>query len=120
MDGSEGERLRAYLAAKMGGRYGWVTKLAREARVKRGTLYSWFEGNEPSLGALGDVARYLKVTRAEMVAAMDGELAPTAADPALRQAMLEEFRGVLAAAQAEGVLPKPAKRQSGQPAEKPS
>lgn len=97
----------------MGGSYGWVSKLAAGAHIKRGTLYSWFEGNEPDLSGLKEVAAYLKVTRAEIVAAMDGDLPPTLVDPALRQAMVEEFRQAIQAAQAEGILPAPPTRPTG-------
>lgn len=69
----EGERLREFLRRATGGSHGWVSDLARQAGLRRGTLYSWFEGRAtPTLDALGELARVTGTSRAEMLAAMDG------------------------------------------------
>ena len=74
MTREEGERLREFLRRATGGAHGWVSDLARASGLRRGTLYSWFEGrSEPTLETLGELARVTGRSRAEIVAAMDGQ-----------------------------------------------
>ncbi len=74
MDREQGQRLREFLRATTGGRHGWVSALAREAHLQRQTVYLWFEGKaDPSLESLGELARVTGRSRAEIVAAMDGQ-----------------------------------------------
>jgi DNA-binding phage protein len=73
MTAEEGERLREFLRRATGGGHGWVSELARQAGLRRGTLYTWFEGkSEPTLETLGELARATGTSRSEIVAAMDG------------------------------------------------
>lgn len=103
---TEGQRLRAYLGDLYGSRYGWVSQLARDTQLDRKTLYAWFNGTPPDLASLGVVASRLGVTRAEIVAAMDGTDFPAALPARLREGM----RAFLEAAQAEGLVPAPPSR----------
>lgn len=76
---SPGERLRAYMEARyielgLGKRYGFVVGMERLSGVGRATLNGWFlKSSVPRLDALADVASVLEVTRAELVAAFDGQ-----------------------------------------------
>jgi len=86
---ARGARLQAYFIERwlaVDGRRGMLG-LAAEAGVNRDTLYGWFGGGEPSLSALQSLATALQVSRAEIVAAMDGELAP----PTIRSAIAAAF-----------------------------
>lgn len=72
----EGQRLETFV------REHWTTKggmrgLCSEAGIAPETLYRWFRGEtEPDLGSVRQLADALKVTRAEVVAALDGQLPP--------------------------------------------
>lgn len=73
-----GRRLRRYIEARweeMGHpRHGMVVALAKESGVLRNTMTAWFtKSSTPRLDALAQVAKALRVTRAELVAAMDGD-----------------------------------------------
>jgi transcriptional regulator with XRE-family HTH domain len=75
---SSGHRLRSFIEARwmeLGHpRYGMVTDLAKESGVLRNTMTAWFtRSSVPRLDALAAVAQVLQVTRAELVAAMDGD-----------------------------------------------
>lgn len=76
---SPGERLRAYMEARyielgLGKRYGFVVGMERLSGVGRATLNGWFlKSSVPRLDALGAVAAELQVSRAELVAAFDGQ-----------------------------------------------
>lgn len=72
-----GRRLRRFIEGRweeMGHpRHGMVVALAKESGVLRNTMTAWFtKSSTPRLDALAQVAKALKVTRAELVAAMDG------------------------------------------------
>lgn len=73
-----GRRLRRYIEARweeMGRpRHGMVVALAKESGVLRNTMTTWFtKSSAPRLDALAQVAEVLEVTRAELIAAMDGD-----------------------------------------------
>lgn len=76
---SPGERLRTYMEARyielgLGKRYGFVVGMERLSGVGRATLNGWFlKSSVPRLDALSAVADVLEVTRAELVAAFDGQ-----------------------------------------------
>lgn len=69
-----GERLRALLEEATGGRHGWVAQLARDAGVRRATVYAWFGGtSEPSGETMQDLARATGLKRWQFLAAIDGD-----------------------------------------------
>lgn len=73
MAAEEGERLREFLRRATGGAHGWVTDLAKRSGLRRGTLYTLFEGKaEPTLDTLAELARATGTSRAAILAAMDG------------------------------------------------
>lgn len=75
-DATSGERLRAYVLRQWKGGRGMVG-LSEASGIARDRLYAWFRGDvEPTLGSLGELAAALNVRRAEVVAAIDGELPP--------------------------------------------
>lgn len=56
---------------------GGILGLAREIQSTSETIYSWFRGdNEPNMGHLAGLAKALGVSRAELVAALDGDPYP--------------------------------------------
>lgn len=72
---TEGARLKSYLAQLMGDKYGWPTELSKNSGVKRATLYKWFRGaSTPDLESLRAIAEQVGVSRAQIVAAMDGQV----------------------------------------------
>jgi transcriptional regulator with XRE-family HTH domain len=78
MNAEQGARLREYLRVATGGQHGWVTALAEAAGVRRATVYAWFEGkSSPSLDSLEGLVSVTGRSRAQIVAAMDGEADPT-------------------------------------------
>lgn len=88
---TEGARLKAYLAELMGNKYGWPTELSKQSGVKRATLYKWFRGaSTPDLESLRAIAEKAGVTRAQIVAAMDGQ-APLVSLDDRTTAALEEL-----------------------------
>lgn len=116
MSSTEGERLRAYMSARMGDRYGWVTELERRSGVQRATMYGWWKGTQaPDLDKLAQVAPALGCTRADLVAAMDGydleaarrEVIAREVDAAVAplRALLRDA-GLLPAATAPGAAPR--------------
>lgn len=75
--------------------------LCGAAGIAPETLYRWFRGEtEPDLGSIRQLADALTVTRAEIVAAIDGQLPP----PDFRRELGEAMREFLQAAQEAGVL----------------
>jgi transcriptional regulator with XRE-family HTH domain len=93
---TKGTRLRAYLLSKTGGAHGWVNELATASGVKRQTLSGWMgDRTQPDLGSLEAVARVLGVRTFEIVAAMDGDVAVSLLDPAVREALRQEIEAAL-------------------------
>lgn len=120
------KRLRRYLldAFTDRGGDGTVNGLADATGVKRQQMYEWFNATvEPNMGSLEKLARGLKVTRAEIVAAMDGQLPPPDWRRELREALATAIseaavRGAEAALQRAGIeVPQP--RPAGEPAPEP-
>lgn len=103
-------RLRRFLedlwvSGGHGRRHGFVTDLARASGVKRATLTAWFSEThpkEPGLDTLAAVAQVLGVSRAEIVAAMDGT--ELVGREAVQQAIRAELQQQAAAARAEGLV----------------
>lgn len=104
------KRLRTYLLARfveLGGD-GSISGLAEFTGVKRQQLHEWFAANvEPNLGSLDQLAGKLRVTRAEIVAAMDGQLPP----PNWRAELDAAMKDFLASAVASGAIVVPASPQ---------
>lgn len=70
---AEGKRLKAFIDQRWTRADGGITALAEAAGIRRPTLYAWFRAADaPELASLRAVASALGVTRAELVAAMDG------------------------------------------------
>lgn len=93
---SRGSRLRRYLLAKTGGSHGWVQKLAADSGVKRQTLSAAMgDRGSPDLHTIDQIAEALGVRPFEILAAMDGDVAVSLTDPAVRQAMREEMEALL-------------------------
>ncbi len=73
MDETEGARLRVFLDGHYPRSKGGMEQLAKDAGLRRGTLYAWFKGKgRPQLASVGALARACEVERWEVVAAMDG------------------------------------------------
>lgn len=76
---SPGARLRRYMLDRylelgLGPSHGFVTDMAKRTGVQRGTMTGWFSrSSAPRLDALGECAKVLRLTRAELVAAFDGQ-----------------------------------------------
>lgn len=88
-----GRRLKATLDELYPRGRGGLRKLADEAKVGPETLYRWFRGDsEPDLGTLRRVAAACKVSRTDLVAAMDDDRAepPSWQQVAERLARVEE------------------------------
>jgi transcriptional regulator with XRE-family HTH domain len=80
----KGRRLRQFIEARWGRGRGGMRGLCEASGITPETLYAWFRGdNEPSLGLLAQLAEALGVSRWEIVAAMDGEIAARPGDPRL-------------------------------------
>lgn len=93
---TRGTRLRAYLLLKTGGAHGWVNDLATRSGVKRQTLSGWMgDRTQPDLASLEAIARVLGVRTFEIVAAMDGDVAVSLLDPAVRSALRQEIEAAL-------------------------
>jgi transcriptional regulator with XRE-family HTH domain len=74
MEETEGSRLRLYVDRFYPRSRGGIEQLAEDAGLRRATLYAWFSGKaSPDLASLTLLARTLGVTRAEIVAVMDGQ-----------------------------------------------
>jgi transcriptional regulator with XRE-family HTH domain len=88
------KRLRRFLLdlwTERGGD-GSVNGLADATGVKRQQMYEWFSASvEPNLGSLEKLSKGLGVTRAEIVAAMDGQLPP----PDWRRELREAIAGAI-------------------------
>ena len=112
-----GERLQVFLTARwreLGGKRG-ISGIAATAGVHRDTLYHWFSGEgEPSLTALRSLADAVKVRRAEIVAAIDGQLPPPDFRSDLQAAMADFLRSGVAAGVLE-VLPNPSPSRPSSP-----
>jgi transcriptional regulator with XRE-family HTH domain len=106
-----GKRLRQFILDRWAGTRG-ISGVADKSGINRDTLYAWFAGQgEPSLDRLEPLAQALGVTRAEIVAAIDGQLPP----PNWRADLDGAMREFLASAQAAGVIevratPQPSRR----------
>lgn len=79
MSETEGARLQVFLDGFYPRKEGGIARLADDAGIRRATFYPWFRGEaEPDLKTLNALADALSrkanrpVTRAEIVAAMDG------------------------------------------------
>lgn len=86
-------------------RHGMVTGLARASGVKRATLSTWFSETKPKvpgLDSLDTVARYLNVSRVELIAAMDA--VPLMTEDQAQRIAAQELDRVLVAARREGLL----------------
>lgn len=95
---TRGDRLRAYLLSKTGGRSGWQRDLVRASGVKRQTISKWtaatFDGY-PDPEALAAVAAALGVRPFEVVAAIDGDVALSLEDPRVEETLRRLIDGVL-------------------------
>lgn len=76
MGREEGRRLEAYIDGHLPPR-GSIADLAADAGISAAAIYHWFNGtHEPSLQALGALARALGLRRYELVAVWDGDETP--------------------------------------------
>lgn len=95
-----GRRLRQYVLDHWSGARG-VSGIADKSGINRDMLYAWFNGeSEPSLDRLTPLAAALEVTRAELVAAIDGQLPP----PNWRADLDAAMRDFLSSAIAAGTI----------------
>jgi transcriptional regulator with XRE-family HTH domain len=88
---TRGDRLRAYLLAKTGGRPGWQGALVEKTGVKRQTISKYTSpkfDRYPDLGTLATLAAGVGVEPFEIVAAMDGETALSLSNPQTRQLLV--------------------------------
>lgn len=93
---TRGTRLRTYLLTRTGGAHGWVNELASKSGVKRQTLSAWMgDRTQPDLASLEAIARVLGVRTFEIVAAMDGDVAVSLADPRVLDALRSEIEAAL-------------------------
>lgn len=72
------KRLRALIDKHYPRSSGGIRRLCQDTGLTEEVVHSWFrpKGNEPQLGSLAKLAKGLKLTRAEIVAAMDGVSLP--------------------------------------------
>jgi transcriptional regulator with XRE-family HTH domain len=84
-----GSRLRDYIDARWTRRQGGKLGLARKLNVSTETMYAWFrdDGHPPNLDHLARLAEALKVSRSEILAAMDGEAPAVRLDHRFREAI---------------------------------
>lgn len=69
-----GARLKTFVLERWTRDQGGIRKLAMEMGVAADTIYSWFRGEHPpDAFDLAELARLLKVSRWQILAAMDGE-----------------------------------------------
>lgn len=69
---TSGERLERYISERWGRSQGGIRALAKELHVAPDRLYAWFNGKAaPDTDQLAELAKHLKVTRLEILAAMD-------------------------------------------------
>lgn len=109
-----GRRLRQFVTDHWSGSRG-ISGVADRSGINRDTLYAWFRGEgEPSLDRLEPLAQALGVTRADIVAAIDGQLPP----PNWRADLDGAMRDFLASAQAAGVIEVHSTPQPSQPRER--
>ncbi len=92
--GMSGMRLERYIRSRWEHEPGGIRGLAEAAGVSSDALYKWFRGDsEPSLDALGRLARVLGVKRYEIVAVYDGDRPPvdlgSLLDPDLRAQLVD-------------------------------
>lgn len=89
---SRGDRLRAYLLDKTGGRRGWVNELAAKSGIKRQTLSAMMgDRSTPDLETLYAIAEAIGVRPFELLAAMDGDGPVVRYDEQLRTMIREEI-----------------------------
>jgi transcriptional regulator with XRE-family HTH domain len=119
-----GERLRSFLEERylelgLGKRHGFVTGLSKLSGVKRGTLQSWWAEKNPkmpTLETLAPVAAVLRLSRAEIVAALDGDR--VVPEDRVREMVRQEMAALEAAARREGILPRAPTGRTGSPRER--
>lgn len=90
-----GKRLERYVRARWDRDEGGMRGLTAAAGISSDALYRWFRGDaEPTLEALGQVARVLGVRRSVLVAVYDGDQPDTtplltALGPEMRAALVD-------------------------------
>lgn len=105
-----GRRLEGYVKEHWTRRDGGIRKLAARMGTSAETLYAWFRGEtEPNLAHLRSLAELLEVSRADLVAVMDGETPAGAVEERLRA--LEAAVALLARSAAEAPQVPSAPRQ---------
>lgn len=99
----DGQRLEAFVREHWTGD-GGMRGLCAAAGIAPETLYRWFRGEtEPDLGSIRQLAAALEVGRAEIVAAIDGQLPP----PNWRSDLDGAMREFVASLQAAELMPPP-------------
>lgn len=91
-DGTDtpGRRLERYITARWGRGKGGIRGLCSATNIAPESMYAWFRGEtEPQLGSLTKIAEALGVSRVEVLAAMDGQLAEPSEEQARRIAREE-------------------------------
>jgi transcriptional regulator with XRE-family HTH domain len=92
-----GDRLRALIDARWSRRQGGIKGLASRLNTSTETMYEWFRNErEPSLYHLARLGEVLRISRYEIVAAMDGDMV-VRVDDRLRLMMQEVAEEVVAA-----------------------
>lgn len=93
-----GDRLRRFLIDKTGGRHGWVNALEEASGVRRQTLSAAMGArSNPDLATITAIADAIGVRPFELLAAMDGDVAVSLADPRAQEAIREAVEAEVSA-----------------------
>ena len=99
-----GKRLERYVRERWGRSQGGIRALAKELHVAPDRVYAWFnETAAMDTDQLADMARLLKVTRVEILAAMDA-VAGDLSEASARRIAREEVEAMLSREIAAGRL----------------
>jgi len=114
---TEGRRFERFARDHWTGE-GGMRGLCKEAGITPETLYRWFRGGtDPDLGSVRQLASALKVNRAELVAAIDGQLPPPNFQADLAEAVKVGIAQVL---QEQGLVLRREARRGRQPEDRPA
>ena len=96
VDEKSGRRLERYIRGRWGRDRGGISGLCTTVGVARESMYAWFRGDtDPTLEHLRLIAEALGVSRAQLLAAMDGEASVVPIDGDLERLVEERVEAAL-------------------------